>query len=812
MANIPYIEVLHEAPELQTIADLVSTDGGNTLFQLYADNGETELLDYNGGTQYTNRDRVKRLYSKEELDENQSTSDDQLPLKVGTVLLLPKNKLNTNTDSLLLTQSFQPNDGTKFNVFVSDTLRELLANNNYKPIDLGSGGKVIESYPKITVWIWSRTLNELINVSPFVYSCSTNSGDDGTGFSLSLAPIIAKYSDGWKIDRRSVTDFTSKEFIAQSNLFKSTNPNSFKESDFYFTRVLSPNDLIFIQYEALELEKNERAKDSSKFSVDYGEIPGRIYDLIGFVDTVSMVSNPQSAEIGIQVQGRDLSKALLDTGSYFHIEEYLGTLFPNNDQSEKLRSAIYGKIENFSTMGYRSITEHINIILNLLAPTGYVPNEIFEAYGENKNQSLNRNIDKVKEFETVNESQKQATIISIEQSRAAYGLTLPDSKLEKAAVTQAYSTLSSLGKSKTLVDSISSTLTQQALSSLNGSLFDRSQLLSEDLSGLGVAGAAINASIREVSYSNQEPQSEVEQVDKDGIWQIFDVEVDPSISNIRIADSSISEANGSLLSTIQAVAEEPFMEVFMDTYKDRFKLIARRQPFNEQYYNELVDETVIDIEPEQVLGYNLQFNDNEAYSWYMLTPANVFYGEVQALKGFIPPVVLKEYVDIWGSKPYEKITSYKPFKSETDSDSIVDIDIRQAIRDLKYMIEINAPLPFTRYGSITINGNRAIKKKTAIRLKQTGEIFHVDNLVNDYKKGESIDRTTTLNVSHGMIEKFMKGNSIQGINEPVSYFNIVRTDFDEKSLNEDSEPTDVIKDWGVNTDVFNFFLQKRQFQ
>src|SRR5690606_14409061 len=213
---------------------------------------------------------------------------------------------------------------------------------------------------------------------------------------------------------------------------------------------------------------------------------------------------------------------------------------------------------------------------------------------------------------------------------------------------------------------------------------------------------------------------------KEGVWQIIDVEVDPSVTNVRIANTSIAEANGSISETIRQFCDEPFIEFFTDTYQDRFKFIARRPPFNYEAWRELVD-LAIDIENENLISYNLGFDDNDVFTYYMLRPQAFLYGADTTFSlDFLPAVVFPQYVDIWGSRPYEKVTNYQPYIPK-NNDKMINFDQRQIIRDLKFMIDINAYLPFTRKGLITINGDRRIKKNTCIRLKQTGEICYVTN-------------------------------------------------------------------------------------
>ena len=77
--------------------------------------------------------------------------------------------------------------------------------------------------------------------------------------------------------------------------------------------------------------------------------------------------------------------------------------------------------------------------------------------------------------------------------------------------------------------------------------------------------------------------------------------------------------------------------------------------------------------------------------------------------------------------------------------------------------------PFTRKGTITIRGDRRIKRGMWIWYKKTNEIFYVDSVANSaqIQGNGDVDRFTTLNVSRGMIKDFIdsskeyveKGNS-----------------------------------------------------
>ncbi|MEX0595155.1 MAG: hypothetical protein WD512_01560, partial [Candidatus Paceibacterota bacterium] len=134
------------------------------------------------------------------------------------------------------------------------------------------------------------------------------------------------------------------------------------------------------------MEAEKRNKDQERFLVDETDIPNKVYDMIGMVDSSQLAIQPQSAEISIDISGRDLTKTILDDGSYFYIEEFVGNIFANKELSKKLASRIYGRIENFQTLGFRSLAQSVNIVVNQFAATGYLPENDFRGYGNRRNQ------------------------------------------------------------------------------------------------------------------------------------------------------------------------------------------------------------------------------------------------------------------------------------------------------------------------------------------------------------------------------------------------------------------------------------------
>jgi hypothetical protein len=209
-------------------------------------------------------------------------------------------------------------------------------------------------------------------------------------------------------------------------------------------------------------------------------------------------------------------------------------------------------------------------------------------------------------------------------------------------------------------------------------------------------------------------------------------------------------------------------------------------------------------------------------------------GAANELKYIIPAVLFPEYAAIYGSRDLSIQSQYRSFNkafikdelNEKNKSQQGDAEVRHSIHDLKYIIECNAYNPFTRSGTIQIAGNRRIKRGVFIRIQAFGsdfpEIFYVDAVSHDYSvTSAGVNRTTTLSVSHGMIERYMfEGEHLpkytdsgKYIPEGISYFNIIN--FGDYENSKDKITMDswmnIISSWKVNIDIFRFFLRKMQF-
>lgn len=348
-----------------------------------------------------------------------------------------------------------------------------------------------------------------------------------------------------------------------------------------------------------------------------------------------------------------------------------------------------------------------------------------------------------------------------------------------------------------------------------------------------------------------------------GIWQIIKLVIDENASDRRMSDPSISQPDGSLMNQFRKICQEPFVEFFTDTYEDLFYFIVRQPPFTKEAvisflegapktefqeikiaesFNQVAtsaestgsvvrevtvfQDITITIREADVFTEDLNFSDEEVYSFYELKPVGLFAGKGSEVSlAYIPIVYFPQYADIWGTRRLSVVSNYLPYNGlvGTTAGENTNYIVEQAAIDLKFIIDTNCYLPFTRKGSITMNGDRRIKRGTFIRYEATGEIFYVDAVTHFFSINQGrVERTTTLQLSRGMIEEYVRGRDveIEGETVNVSYFNIVDTtlikDFIVSSLTGDTETetnlgVQLKQNFGVNDKVFNFFVKRRQF-
>lgn len=306
-----------------------------------------------------------------------------------------------------------------------------------------------------------------------------------------------------------------------------------------------------------------------------------------------------------------------------------------------------------------------------------------------------------------------------------------------------------------------------------------------------------------------------------GIWQITKLIMDSSVRQRQVYDSSIAMQTGLLGNFFNKVCQQPFVELSGDTFGDQYYFIVRKLPFDKEGMQRLQTGFCLTIDESEIVSTNISWNTEGIYSWYQFIP----YAEVMGMDNvnlYMPAVFFPEYAAIWGSREMVIRSQYtnvdvftgfseKEIKEQSNEEKLKNANriVRNAIGDLKYMVESNAYNPFTRRGTITLNGDRRIKRGTLI-IMPNGEQFYVDSVSNTLSyRGTSVQRNTVLQVSRGMFLKYINGVNVNG--KTMSYFNIIdwggELDLQKVTAEKWKES---MSGWKVDVDVFTFFLRRYQ--
>lgn len=685
---------------------------------------------------------------------------------------------------------------------------------------------------------------QIFNITPFIQKVSTSMTEVGGNFSLQLPPLVCERSkptkdqpySQWIIKKSSIVYYQTNKnvslqntgYVAEESLFAAPADagGALVRNQFLFHTLLSSNDLVFIRFETLKTEAAQRITDNQGLYIGKKNLPGRIYDMIGLINMNSITVNPASTDVSIDIQGTDLSKLVIEDGAYvFNFEMSQGFLGGPGSATNKnglvQRLGTEQALQYLSLYYLNTIDKVFKFVLNQLSNIKIIPDSVLSAYGDRRNTKFITNQNKGTDNSLFNNTDsliaqyKQQAISTIASVRQSEGFADPSPQIESTQVQSVYNEyfrflqdIRTQGVRK-VSNNTTTGWTQFDYTNDRGvnetvledayPVYFTDNIYNVRQSRLVPEGAEIDISIDSIldlQNAKNDYKDDLKVEIAPGIWAITKLVFDESLSQRKIVDSSLSAANGSLYNFFEKVCQKPFVESYMDTYGDMYYFVIRKPPVDKigitsMLQSQIVTENgtyqlkpaIIDVEPDAVLYEQLNFNDDEVYSWYHLVPEALFAGNASSFSlSYLPAVFLQEYADIWGSRPYEVHSNYL-FISNKDTKKEASAMEEQAIEDLRFMIESTAYLPFSRRGTIKVNGDRRIKVGNFIRYKSTGEIFKVDAVRNDFSIDESsIDRTTTVEVSRGLVEQLVYGiryrDQSSGEETLISYFNIVDLDQD----------------------------------
>lgn len=643
----------------------------------FSQNGITyqQVLNYED-----NADRIVALYDDEELKTHNGAASVEL-LKFGTDIKVEKTIieiLEPSFDERVVVHPFKD-----IPAFWGEQVQAILDEGSFVPT-YKEQGVVISKKQQVflTVFAYSRVLGKFINLTPFVGSCNTSNMMGGGNFNFSIAPITASFTDDlgaeWTYIKENMLiydDNTGEYNYKYKDSSIRFDEGKIKFNKFFFSLVLSAQDMIFIKFEKTILEEGRRIQENF-LEGSFRDINANFFDMMGLVDSVRVGKSASSNDVEISVQGRDFNKVILDDNIYFY------PITPNTDPNNH-RSVLFA---NEASQKNSFAFQRVNRV-----------------YGEIQDLDL---------------------------------------------------------------------YTEQPIANLM-------EFLISKMSNLEVFKSTVFNGMKNLN------------ADKDvhGIWKLVKLFVDPSVRDRILVDSSMATMSGSIMSFIYRICQEPLVEFFTDTYENQFYWFVRRPPYNKESYKKNETRTV---KAEDLITMDVEFNDNEAYGWFRIVPRANFYGDTDYANYAFPAIFLKEYAEIYGTKSFEFYSSYIDYGINNKE---VGKGYQQCKEDLRMIVEQFAYLPFSRKGSITINGDRTIRKGMNIYLETTDELYYVSQVTNyAVRTRDMVDRYTVLSLDRGI-----------KMSEYDRYFNLV--DFGDFQQQEVGFKWDV----KVNKENFDYFINKRQF-
>lgn len=422
--NNNYIWLYHRFTSVSSLKDFMERE------KIYSIT-EKEFLDLNRELiwqQYSESDKEKekKLNGKWPNSSSDLTENSWLPCPCNLKIQATK----VEAELAISQTNFQSETGD-FYSFASEEISKIIQDEGYR-IDSAS-----KKSPTVQVFGWFKSLyflrnynkknirldetdGEFSDISKHIISLNTLVGKEGGSFSIRL-PIIKGNAFF-----QGIVENETNEWVAQSgtlsaikegvysqntygygNELYSKNPFGDLEAN-YFNWLISSNDLLFISFEKLEMEKqkNPNSKgDEDNFSIKT-KISEQVYDMIGLVDEVRVVSDSSGAQGYVEITGRDLMKLLIEDGSFFFNPSTTSSpsdVFQNeqsygkqgdireadqmnntyNNPINRLRR-VTGEIDIFANRINMDLSYILKGVISQLANVEIVPGYVFDSWGEER--------------------------------------------------------------------------------------------------------------------------------------------------------------------------------------------------------------------------------------------------------------------------------------------------------------------------------------------------------------------------------------------------------------------------------------------
>ena len=432
--NNDYIWLYHRNKQVKTINDFMEKEF------IYGVTPE-ELFELNRDVIFQQMTDADKKTEEATLGKYPESGAD---LKVDSRLPCPcKLKINPSkvTAEIAINQTNAQVDTSDFYAFADEKIQDILQDEGYK-IDNTTKRNIdcqvfgwfkslyavgLSSVKKQRTRMGKSYWSEYADLSRHVISLATTVTVNGGSFVIRL-PIISARSAG-------VTEFSTDEkindgeqdWVGQSGRGQKNNAlynfgalrgEYFAKSSFedvaanYFNWLISSNDLLFISFEKLEMELKRHKYalgDEDQFDIET-DIASGIYDMIGLVDDVTVVSDSTNSTAYVEISGRDLMKLLIEDGSFFFNPSTTSdpsAVFMNeqsyakqgdikeadvlhntyNNPINRLRR-VTGEIDIFANRINMDIGYILKGVMSQLANVEVVPSYVFDSWGDERTKYI----------------------------------------------------------------------------------------------------------------------------------------------------------------------------------------------------------------------------------------------------------------------------------------------------------------------------------------------------------------------------------------------------------------------------------------
>lgn len=404
-----YLTIYHHDTSVKTLSELMEKE---RIVGVKLD----ELFDYNRDAIFNQMSPTEKAAYAKKLGKDSITSDD---IKSDMTLPIPCTlhvKAEYVTQELAISQTNFEIQTDNIYAFQNEQISNIVQNEGYVNKDYD----VKRTAPQCSVFGWFKSKyyvgeydgdnkwagriksenNKFMDISDYIVNLTTNVTPNGGNFQITL-PIINSIEDFVKVNPHADSPLAIERGLSYTDrLAKPLDVYRFGKHFYhkagmvameqnFFNWLIQSNDLIFIAFETLEMEKM---------------LGGHVFDMIGLVDSVVVTQNA-NGQGSVTVSGRDLMKLLTDDSSlFFNASTVWGQseIFANTESAGKqgdiVNADAYGdkanpidrlrrstnEIDVFANPFNRTIDFVMKGVVSQLANIEVVPSYVFEGWGDRR--------------------------------------------------------------------------------------------------------------------------------------------------------------------------------------------------------------------------------------------------------------------------------------------------------------------------------------------------------------------------------------------------------------------------------------------